>query len=166
MPIYNPFSSQQDGQYGDIYSSQADVYGNSFANPMNPANMNPGFQMDPNLLTPSYTAGYRPRYNGPQPYNQYGRVGFFAGLNTMFNPTAYEPRWGNPIDNTTQTVEGVSSRPFDSVIWAGQRVVAPMVGFGLAFQYAAKPGAALGRAVGRSFGAGVAAGMGGRLARS
>jgi hypothetical protein len=144
----------------DIYRSQADLYGNSFANPMNPANMNPGFGMDPNLLTPSYDAGYRPQYAGPQPYNQYGRVGFFAGINNIMNPAIGDPRYGNPIDNNRQSIEGISSRPFDSVVWAGQRVVAPAVGFGLAFRALARPGMAAGNAVGRGFAGGFAAGMG------
>jgi hypothetical protein len=149
--------------FGDIYTSQANVYGNSFANPMNPANMNPGFGIDPNLLTPSYDAGYRPQYNGAQPYNQYGRVGFFAGINQFINPMAYDPRWGNPNDNQRQTVEGVASRPFDSVVWAGQRVAAPMAAFGLAFKYGAKPGMAMGNALGRGFANGMSAGMGGYM---
>jgi hypothetical protein len=148
---------------GNIYQSQADTYTNSFANPMNPANMNPGFGMDPNLLTPSYTAGYRPQYDGPQPYNQYGRVGFFAGVNNILNPTSSEPRYGNPIDNNTQTMEGVSSRPFDSVVWAGQRIAAPALAFGAAFKYTSGIGAWAGRSTGRALGAGIASGMGGYM---
>lgn len=158
----NFFGSPQ-SQFGDVYASQADVYGNSFANPMNPANMNPGFGMDPNLLTPSYTAGYRPQYAGPQPFNQYGRVGFFAGLNSIANPMAPDYMFGNPIDNQRQSVEGVASRPFDSVVWAGQRVVAPMAAFGLAFRMFQKPGMAIGNALGRGFANGMHAGMGGYM---
>ncbi|MNK27637.1 hypothetical protein D3C87_459990 [compost metagenome] len=143
-----------------IFNTQADTYQNSFANPMNPANMNPGWGIDPNLLTPSYTAGYRPQYNGPAPYNQYGRVGFFAGVNHMANPFAPEARWGNPIDNNASSIEGVSSRPFDSVVWAGQRVVAPALAYGMAFNklgFGARGGSpayAFGRSVGRGFGTG------------
>lgn len=130
---------------------------------MNPANMNPGFGMDPNLLTPSYTAGYRPQYAGPQPYNQYGRVGFFAGINSVLNPMAPDYRFGNPIDNQRQSVEGVSSRPFDSVVWAGQRIVAPTLAFGAAFKFAGGPGSALGRGIGQGFARGMSAGMGGYM---
>lgn len=137
------------------------MYTNSFSNPMNPANMNPGFGMDPNLLTPSYTAGYRPQYAGPQPYNQYGRVGFFSGVNSLVNPMSNEYRFGNPIDNQRSSVEGVASRPFDSVVWAGQRVVAPMAAFGLAFGALRRPGMAMGNAVGRGFANGMYSGMGG-----
>jgi hypothetical protein len=163
MNSFGNFFGSNQSPFGDVYQSQADMYGNSFANPMNPANMNPGFGMDPNLLTPSYTAGYRPQYAGPQPYNQYGRVGFFSGINTILNPMADEYRFGNPIDNHRQTVEGISSRPFDSIVWAGQRIAAPMAGFGLAFKYASRPGAAFGSALGRGIGQGVTAGMGGAM---
>ena len=156
----NYYGTQGYTPSNDLYQSQADVYGNEFANPMNPANMNPGFGMDPNLLTPSYTAGYRPQYNGPQPYNQYGRVGFFSGINSILNPFSEDSRFGNPIDNQREAVEGVASRPFDSVVWAGQRVAAPMAAFGLAFKYGMKPGMAMGNAVGRAFGRGIASGMG------
>lgn len=158
----NFFGTQQ-SPFGDVYASQADMYTNSFSNPMNPANMNPGFGMDPNLLTPSYTAGYRPQYAGPQPYNQYGRVGFFSGINSLVNPMSGDYRFGNPVDNQRASVEGVSSRPFDSVVWAGQRVAAPMLGFGLAFGALAKPGAAIGGSIGRGFARGMAAGMGGYM---
>lgn len=142
------------------YRSQADIYGNSFANPMNPANMNPGFGLDPNLLTPSYDAGYRPQYTGPQPYGQYGRVGFFGGLNSFVNPMDGDPRYGNPIDNQRQSVEGVSSRPFDSVVWAGHRIAAPAIAYGTAFSMFARPGMAAGNMLGRGLARGFSAGMG------
>lgn len=154
---FNPFANYPNA---DIYRTQADVYGNSFANPMNPANMNPGFGMDPNLMTPSYDAGYRPQYAGPQPYNPYGRVGFFSGISGIFDPRAVDQRFGNPIDNQRETIEGISTRPFDSVVWAGQRAIAPALGFGLAFKMFANPGMAMGNAMGRGFASGVSRGMG------
>lgn len=145
-----------------IFSTQADTYQNSFSNPINPANMNPGWGIDPNLLTPSYTAGYRPQYNGPAPYNQYGRVGFFSGINHIVNPFAPEARWGNTIDNNQAAVEGISSRPFDSVVWAGQRVVAPIAAYGLAFKALGSNGLGGGGpawGLGKAFGQGVGRGF-------
>lgn len=145
-----------------IFNTQADTYQNSFANPMNPANMNPGWGIDPNLLTPSYTASYRPQYAGPAPYNQYGRTGFFAGINHLANPFAPDARWGNPVDNNASAIEGISSRPFDSVVWAGQRAVAPVMAYGLAFgALGARSGFGSGPAwgLGRSFGRGLGTGF-------
>ena len=127
--------------------------------------------MDPSLLTPSYEAPYRPRYSGTQPYNQYGRVGFFGGVNRLFNPFVEEPIWGNPIDEQQPSIEGISARPFDSLAWAGQRILAPALAFGGAFRllgprtfggYFTGGGIAsgLGRAVGSGFGRGLASAIG------
>jgi len=53
----------------DIFRTTADQRFNSFTDPgrMNSSQMNSGnWGMDPNQLTPSYTAAYRPSYNGSQ----------------------------------------------------------------------------------------------------
>lgn len=155
----------------DVFSTQANTYQNSFGNPINSANMNSGWGIDPSLLTPSYQAPYRPQYSGTQPYNSYGQVGFFSGLNRLYNPLIREPMWGNPIDEMQPSIEGVSSRPFDAAAWAGQRIAAPALAFGAAYRmlgpgsfggyFTGKGiGAGIGRSIGRGFGSGVAGAFG------
>lgn len=134
---------------------------------MNPAYMNPGWGIDPSLLTPSYEAPYRPAYSGTQPYNQYGRVGFFAGAKDLFLDRGLgDPVWGNPIDSQQASIEGMSSRPADAAAWAGQRIIAPALAFGLAYR-ALGPKTIMGHftgqgiagGIGRSFGTGLGRGL-------
>lgn len=151
----------------DIYSTQADTYGNSFYNPVNPANMNPGWGIDPSLLTPSYTAQYRPGYSGSNGAVQYERSGFFSSLNQLA-PYTNTPIWGNPVMHTQDSVDSVSSRPVDAAMWGAQRIGLPVAafwgigkamggynGFGMA-----RGAAAAGKTFGRGLGTGLARGMG------
>lgn len=138
---------------------------NSFANPLNSANVNSGWGIDPNLLTPSFQANYRPQYNGAQPYNQYGRVGFFGGLSHLANPAGQEPRWGNPIDNNFASIAAVTQRPSDASVWTMQRILAPAAVFGASYKALGSPtflgnftGRGVGASFGRSFGQGLASG--------
>ncbi|MCU1496039.1 MAG: hypothetical protein JWO62_3803, partial [Acidimicrobiaceae bacterium] len=155
----------------NIFQTQADTSQNSFGNPINSANMNSGWGINSNLLTPSYQAPYRPQYSGSQPYNSYGRVGFFGGVNHLFSPGTQEPVWGNPIDHAQPSIEGVSSRPFDAAAWAGQRIAGPALAFGGAYRllgpqtfggYFTGKGVAagMGQALGSGFGRGLATSIG------
>lgn len=155
----------------NIFQTQADTYSNSFGNPINSANMNSGWGINSNLLTPSYQAPYRPQYSGEQPYNNYGRVGFFGGVNHLFNPTVREPVWGNPVDQAQPSIEGVSGRPFDAAAWMGQRIAGPALAFGGAYRFLGPQSfggyftgkgiaAGLGQAMGSSFGRGLATSIG------
>ncbi len=151
----------------DLYRSQADTYGNSFANPVNPANMNPGWGIDSSLLSPSYTAGFRPSYGGPNGAVAGGRPGFFSGLNNTA-PWATTPNWGNPIDHQQSSIDSVGSRPVDAGMWAAQRIAMPVAaiwGAGKAFGGynswgMGKGAASMGRNLGRGFGGGLARGLG------
>lgn len=151
----------------DIYASQADTYGNSFANPVNPANMNSGWGIDPSLLSPSYTSSYRPSYSGSNGAVAGGRPGFFGGLNNLA-PWQNTPMWGNPNDHQQSSVDSVASRPVDAGMWAAQRIAMPVAavrgagalyggynGWGMG-----KNAYSMGRNLGRGFGGGLARGMG------
>jgi hypothetical protein len=140
----------------DIYASQANVYGNSFQNPMNPANQNSGWNIDPSLLSPSYTAPYRPQYQGPNGASRYGHTGFFGGLRQL-SPTSQDVMWGNPIMQQQQAIEDVSSRPFDALAWTTQRIALPIAGF-TAARHITK-GLGLGWGMGSRFGAGLGSGL-------
>jgi hypothetical protein len=145
----------------DIFQTQANVGFDSFGNPINPANLNGGWGINPNLLTPSYDAPYRPQYHGAQPYNQYGRVGFFGGMNNLYNPFVSDPYWGNPIDHQQASLNAVSTRPFDAAMWAGQRVVMPTLAFGAAARMLGpNASTAMGTIGGYFTGKGIAPGMG------
>ncbi len=149
----------------DYYTSPPDV-DQSFDNPVNAANMNRGWGIDPSLLTPSHLASYRPQYNGPQPYNEFGRTGFLRGLNQL-SPWAKEPVWGNPIAHQQDALEDVSGRPADAAAWAGQRLATPIIGYmagraatnalGIGFGTGAKFGSGLGGGLAKGFGMGTPA---------
>lgn len=151
----------------DIYSTQADTYGNSFYNPVNPANMNSGWGIDPSLLTPSYTAQYRPGYSGSNGATEYNRAGFFSSLNQL-TPWTQTPMWGNPAIHQQDSVDSVASRPVDAGMWAAQRVAMPVAAFWGAGKLMggynsfgmAKGATAAGRSFGRGVGGGLARGMG------
>lgn len=151
----------------DLYRSQADTYGNSFANPVNPANMNSGWGIDSSLLSPSYTSQYRPSYSGSNGAVAGGRPGFFGGLNNLA-PWSNTPGWANPDDHQQSSVDSVASRPVDAGMWAAQRIampVAAMKGAGALFGGynswgMGKGAASIGRSFGRGFGGGVARGIG------
>lgn len=151
----------------DLYSSQADVYGNSFANPVNPANMNSGWGIDPSLLTPSYTAGYRPGYDGPNGATDYNRQGFFSSASKL-GPWHQTPQWGNPTSHLQDNVDSVASRPIDAAMWGAQRLALPVAAFaasrvlmGGTNAFGMSKGAMkVGRSFGRGLGGGLARGIG------
>jgi hypothetical protein len=145
----------------DIFSSQANLYGNSFANPMNSANMNSGWGIDPNLLTPSYQANYRPQYGGGQGYGNYGHTGFFGGLGRL-SPLSTDVMWGNPMLQQQQAIEDVSSRPSDAGMWGFQHIAAPVAAFaaGRAVSRTLGLGWGMGRRFGSGLGGGLASGFG------
>jgi hypothetical protein len=151
----------------DLYASQADVYGNSFANPMNPANMNSGWGIDPSLLTPSYTAPYRPGYNGSNGAYDYTRTGFFSALNNL-SPWTQTPAWGNPTMHQQDNIDSVANRPVDAGMWAAQRIGMPVAAFAMsrrlmggANMFGMSKGAMrFGSAFGKGLGSGIARGIG------
>lgn len=119
-----------------IFSTTANTGFNSFANPLNPMNTNPGgWGVDPNYLTPSYTAPYRPSYGGQQGVINYSDPSFFRSANHIFNPfAAPPPQWGNPIQNQGQYFDSLANRPMDAAMSIGQSVVAPALATYAAFK--------------------------------
>jgi len=127
----NPYLSNNPVTDGNtIFQSQADQYGNSFASPMNSANMNSGWGIDPSLLTPSFQAGYRPQYSGPQPTNLYGRR-TTAQAAWALSPFSTDLRWGNPVSHNRQPIEDITGRPADATMWGIQRIGMPILSYGL-----------------------------------
>jgi hypothetical protein len=152
----------------DMFRSQADTYGNSFSNPVNYGNMNPGWGVDPSLMTPGYTAGFRPQYGGPNSSGDYGRPGFFGAVNNMFNPMTRDPMWGNPFMHNQQNYDAIGSRPADAAMWGIQRVAAPAAAYwgagrmmgGMNSFGMAKGAYNAGRTFGRGIGVGMAKSFG------
>lgn len=154
---------------GNPLESQADLYGNSFSNPMNPGNMNQGWGMDPSLMTPSYSANYRHPYSGNNPYGSYGNPGFFRSAANL-SPTAEDVPWGNPFMHQQPYINSMSTRPFDAGMWGAQRIAAPVAAFAIAnralggFRGAYKYGSSFGGGIGRGLATGLGASRGGMIA--
>lgn len=106
-----------------IFDSQADMEGNSFSNPMNPANQNSGWKLDPSLLSPAYAAPYRPAYSGSQPY-QFRQPTFGQALGQL-NPFGSEHMWGNDMDHSQHLGEGLIGRPADMTMSFAQNWALP-----------------------------------------
>lgn len=134
-----------------LFQTQVDQNQLGFNNQPNYATLGPGWGFDPNLQTPSYDASYRPAYQGPNPYSSYDRPSFFQALGqTTFGKNQY---WGNPIDNNTQAYSTLGSTPVDGAMWIGQRIVTPVVSFGIASALATNMGRNLGRRLASGLGA-------------
>lgn len=151
---------------GGLFQGSQGQMTDAFGNPINPSYSNPNWGIDPSLLTPSYQAPYRPQYSGSSPYNYYGRMGFFSGMNQAFNPFNREPYWGNPVDNNQNAYEAMTYRPADAAAWTGQRVIAPALAFGGAYRMLASrsfggyfTGKGLAGAIGKDFGMGIGRGV-------
>lgn len=112
----------------DYFSTQANVYNSTFGNPVNPANMNQGWGIDPSLLTPSYEAPYRPSYAGGNGFSPVGRPSWGqAGYNISGIPSA--PKWGSPTDNMRPSVESFTTKPFDAAAWTIQNIGIPYAAY-------------------------------------
>lgn len=116
--------------YGNqnLFGTTANVYQDTFSNPINSANMNSGWGINPNLLTPSYQAPYRPAYVGSTGYSPYGNPGYFQSMRNMFGP-GHDPYWGNPVDSIQPSVHSASTKPFDAAMWGMQNVAMPYMGY-------------------------------------
>lgn len=154
MAFGNPLISNN--PVDDIYATQANVQANSFVNPANYANQNPGWNIDPSLLSPSYSAMYRPQYTGNGGYNEYGHPGFFRGAYNL-SPFSPEVGWGNPIMHQQAALNDVTNRPTDAAMWGFQRVAMPIAAYGMGSKLAPllgltwKNGARFGSGLGGGF---------------
>lgn len=100
----------------------------NFNNPVNSANMNPGFGIDANLLTPSFQAQYRPQFTGNSGYSPYGKPSFGQAASNIFGP-ARDPYFGNPTDNMRASVHSMTTKPFDAAMWGVQNLALPYAGY-------------------------------------
>jgi len=156
----------------NLFQTQADQTANSFANPISPAMLNPGWGINPALMTPSYMASFRPQYTGTNPYTAYSRPSWAGGVNQLVNPMAAgDPRWGNPVDNNSAAVEAAGTKPMDTAAWLTQRVAIPAIMVGGAARFLGPnastiTGDILGTFAGRGVGGAVGRGIGAGLGRS
>lgn len=114
-----------------LFQTQADTGFNSFQDPLNPFNTNPGaWNIDPTYLTPSYAAPYRPQYQGPlgAPPPNYN-VGFGRSLYGVMSPTAPAYMYGNTVNQEDPYFSALGYRPGDSAMWGAQRAILPALAF-------------------------------------
>lgn len=118
----------------DLFQTTANVGFNSFQNPMNPFNMNPGaWGIDPTYLTPNYAAPYRPQYQGPMGAPPNPNVGFWRSGWDLVSPFGSGGSsflaYGNSINQEDPYYSALGYRPADSAAWGAQRVVLPALAF-------------------------------------
>jgi hypothetical protein len=117
-----------------IFNTTANTQFNSFSDPLNPMNMNRGWGMDPNYLTPSYDAPYRPPYSGFQgsmPPNR--RPGFFKsiwGLGPFDQGTPYGV---GTYDQNSAYFDQANNAPNDFMVGGAQRFAVPIAAFAGAY---------------------------------
>jgi hypothetical protein len=117
-----------------IFSTTANTNFNAFQDPLNPVNTNRGpWGIDPNYLTPSYNAPYRPPYTGSTggPL-QYPNPGF---MRSAYGASPFYP--GNQYDVGTnqqqqQFYNTLSDMPTDFGAGIIQKIGVPLAGFGIA----------------------------------
>lgn len=120
-----------------IFDTTANTELNSFSDPFNPANMNPGqWGVNPNYLTPSYSAPFRPAYGGPNGggWSNPNQPGFARSAGNFLNPLSSSPMYGNPYANNSPYAEQIHSRPVDAAMWASQRIIVPATSLYLSYK--------------------------------
>lgn len=149
---------------GNLFRSQADSRFNSFVDPMNPVNMNPGnWGIDSSYLTPAYAAPFRPRYDGPYgtPFGSQVDPGFFQSAHAISPFNLQRDNYGgNTYPQQSPYYSSLFYTPADQAMSLGQKWVVPAVTGWAAFKYLNRPSEALGRAAGSRFGIGFAQGLG------
>lgn len=158
--------------YNTSFATQANLGQDSFQSSVNPAFFSQGWGINPNLLTPSYMAPYRPSATVTGGYQPYYNPSFFRGLYNLSGIPS-SPSFGNPIDSSQSSVYSASVTPFDAAAWTGQRVIAPALAYGSAAALLGTPGSSWmssksvsigesisGTLTGRGIGAGLGKGFG------
>lgn len=157
MSIFNP------GQ-GDIFRTQADSRFNSFSDPMNAVNMNPGqWGVDPNYLTPPYLSPFRPRYQGPSgPSYAAFRPSWSTSANQIFNPMAPggENYGGNYMQQQSPYYDKFAHGPVDGAASFAQNLAVPAAASWFAYKYWGGPSTKIGRAIGGGLMSGIFRGAG------
>lgn len=161
-----------------IFDTTADTNANGFYGPQNAAFNNPGWQVDPNLMTPSYAAPYRPQYGGSNPYQNASNPGFFRSAGHLINPFRSEPPLFQTSGQAAQPYfDSAVYRPPDAAMSLMQKYVLPGLAAGAAMKYlgpntgslmgdiagtftGAGPAGAFGRSLGRGVASGAMRGLG------
>ena len=132
----------QPGQ--DVYQTGADTRFNSFSDPSALAmnQRNGAWGIDPNLLTPSYTAAYRPSYNGYQGNGPSGPMpGFWKSTNQVINPFAGGGTnyGGNYYQQNSPYFDAMGQGAGDHAANFAQKWVVPGVSSWLSYAFLSKP---------------------------
>jgi len=148
----------------DVFRTQADTRFNSFAEPMNPVNMNPGnWGVNSAYLTPSYLSPFRPQYQG-QPGNPYAgyRPSFLTSVNQVANPFAPggDNYGGNYAQQTSPYYDTLFNKPMDATASFAQNLVIPGAATFAAYKYWGKGATSLGSRIGGRALGGMAVGAG------
>ena len=111
----------------DIYRSQADLAANSFTGPQNMNIGGPGWGMDSSMMTPSYTAPYRPQWAGQGGQYDYTKRGMISSMNKLmpwqdFGHTSPQDTWHSNVSSAVES-------PFDVAAFVVQRIAAPILAF-------------------------------------
>lgn len=115
-----------------IFDTNANTYANGFMGPQNYAYNNPGWQIDPNLMTPSYAAPYRPQYGGSGGYDNISNPGFFTSVGRLTNPFYTPPLYQYPGAAAEPYMDSVAYKPGDAFMAGMQRYVVPGLAMGAA----------------------------------
>ena len=144
-----------------IFDTTADTYANGFYGPQNYAYNNPGWQIDPNLMTPAYAAPYRPQYGGSGPYENATNPGFFQSVGRLTSPFYTPPLYQYPGAAAEPYLESATYRPVDAFMTGMQRYAVPGLAMG-ASMYLLGPntGSFMGDIAGTFTGKGVAGSLG------
>ena len=149
----------------ELFRSQADARFNSFVDPMNPVNMNPGnWGINSAYLTPAYAAPYRPQYQGAYgtAYGSEQNPSFGSSMLLTVSPLNLQGTnfGGNTYQQMSPAFNTLGNQPMDSAMSIGQKLVVPAVMTWAAFKYLNRPAEAIGKFFGSSLGRGVAQGLG------
>lgn len=154
----NPYTPGQ-----DIFRTSADTRFNSFTGPGSMAYSqanNGNWGVDPNLLTPSYTAAYRPAYNGNQGDPNSPRPGFGQSLNQAFNPFAGGGNnyGGNWYQQNSPYFDTLGYNPLDHGANLTQKWIVPGFASWMSYRFLAKPLGGLGERLAGGIATGIAGG--------
>ena len=147
----------------NLFQTQADINQLAFEDPFNPVNMNQGqWGINSNLLTPSYSAIYRPQWQGNAGQGVYAGAygGFWGAANNVLNPMS-PPQYGgymggmNPYFQQTGDYTALMNRPVDRGMNLMQKAIVPLAAQMLLQGPGWRLGSALGRSTLGAFGRGV-----------
>lgn len=119
-----------------IFTTTADTQFNAFSNNPNVMAQQGGWNMDPNYMTPSFDAPYRPDYqgnNGASAVNS--EPGFWnSAFTAATGPLQPTSMVGNPIQNFHPMMESLYGTPMDAGAETGQRLFAPLAAFAIGYK--------------------------------